>query len=95
MSAIPADVRKRLGELRAEYAASCVDRAPAAWMRLALPTRTVLLLLAGIDPAGDADLSTLALRDWREFSPPEQAAIRQAADALRWQLNGARDLARM
>ena len=95
MSAIPADIRERLGELRAEFAARCVDRAPAAWMRLALSTRTVLLLLAGIDPAGDADLSTLALRDWREFSPPEQGAIRQAADALRWQLNGAADIARI
>ena len=95
MSAIPADIRARLGELRAEFAARTVERAPAAWCRLELSTRTVLLLLAGIDAAGDADLSALALRDWREFSPPEQAAIRQAADALRWQLNGARDLARM
>ena len=95
MSAIPADVRERLASLRAEYAERCVDRAPAAWMRLELSTRTVLLLLAGIDAAGDADLSALALRDWREFAPPEQAAIRQAADALRWQLNGARDLVRM
>ena len=95
MSAIPADIRARMGELRAEFAARTVERAPAAWCRLELSTRTVLLLLAGIDAAGDADLSALALRDWREFSPPEQAAIRQAADALRWQLNGARDLARM
>ena len=95
MSAIPADVRKRMGELRAEFAARTVDRAPAAWCRLELSTRTVLLLLAGIDAAGDADLSTLALRDWREFAPPEQTAIKQAADALRWQLNGAADLARI
>lgn len=95
MSAIPADIRARLGELRAEYAARTVERAPAAWSKLELSTRTVLLLLAGVDAAGDADLSALALRDWREFAPPEQAAIRQAADALRWQLNGARDLARM
>lgn len=95
MSAVPADVRKRLGELRAEFAARTVERAPAAWCRLELSTRTVLLLLAGIDAAGDADLSALALRDWREFAPPEQTAIRQAADALRWQLNGAADLARI
>lgn len=95
MSAIPADVRKRLVELRAEFVAKKVDRAPAAWRRLELSTRTVLLLLAGIDAAGDADLSTLALRDWREFAPPEQTAIRQAADALRWQLNGAADLSRV
>ena len=95
MSAIPVNVRKRLVELRAEYAARTVERAPAAWCRLELSTRTVLLLLAGIDSAGDADLSTLALRDWREFAPPEQTAIRQAADALRWQLNGAADLARI
>ena len=95
MSAIPADIRKRMGELRAEFAARTVEREPAAWCRLELSTRTVLLLLAGIDAAGDADLSALALRDWREFAPPEQAAIRQAADALRWQLNGARDLARI
>ena len=95
MSAIPADIRARLGELRAEYAARTVERAPAAWSKLELSTRTVLLLLAGVDAAGDADLSALALRDWREFAPPEQAAIRQAADALRWQLNGARDLARI
>ena len=93
MSAIPADVRERLASLRAEYAERCVDRAPAAWIRLAPETRTVLLLLAGID--AEADLSALALRDWREFAPPEQAAIRQAADALRWQLNGARDLTRV
>lgn len=95
MSAVPADVRKRMGELRAEFAARTVERAPAAWCRLELSTRTVLLLLAGIDAAGDADLSALALRDWREFAPPEQTAIRQAADALRWQLNGAADLARI
>ena len=95
MSAIPADVRQRMGELRAEFAARTVERAPAAWCRLELSTRTVLLLLAGIDSAGDADLSTLALRDWREFAPPEQKAIKQAADALRWQLNGAADLARI
>ena len=95
VSAIPADVRRRVGELRAEFAARTVDRAPAAWCRLELSTRTVLLLLAGIDAAGDADLSALALRDWREFAPPEQTAIRQAADALRWQLNGAADLARI
>ena len=95
MSAIPADIRARMGELRAEFAARTVERAPAAWCRLELSTRTVLLLLAGIDSAGDADLSTLALRDWREFAPPEQTAIRQAADALRWQLNGAADLARV
>ena len=95
MSAIPADIRARMGELRAEFAARTVERAPAAWCRLELSTRTVLLLLAGIDSAGDADLSTLALRDWREFAPPEQTAIRQAADALRWQLNGAADLARI
>lgn len=95
VSAVPADVRKRMGELRAEFAARTVDRAPAAWCRLELSTRTVLLLLAGIDAAGDADLSTLALRDWREFAPPEQTAIKQAADALRWQLNGAADLARI
>lgn len=94
MSAIPADIRARMGELRAEFAARTVERAPAAWCRLELSTRTVLLLLAGIDAAGDADLSALALRDWREFSPSEQEAIRQAADALRWQLNGARDLVR-
>ena len=95
MSAIPADIRARLGELRAEYAARTVERAPAAWSKLELSTRTVLLLLAGVDAAGDADLSALALRDWREFAPPEQAAIRQAADALRWQLNGAADIARI
>ena len=82
MSAIPADVRKRLSELRAEYAARTVERAPAAWCRLELSTRTVLLLLAGIDSAGDADLSTLALRDWREFAPPEQTAIKRAAGVM-------------
>lgn len=49
-------------------------------------------MVAGVDPAGDAELSTLALRDWREFTPAEQGAVRVAADALRWQLNGARDL---
>ena len=69
MSAIPADIRARMGELRAEFAARTVDRAPAAWCRLELSTRTVLLLLAGIDAAGDADLSALALVPARPHIP--------------------------
>lgn len=61
---------------------SAIERAPAAWCRLGLSTRTVLLLMAGIDAAGDANLSALALRDWREFASPEQAAIKQAAGVM-------------
>lgn len=92
MSGIPADVRANLRRLRDEFAARTVQRAPTAWARLAVETRCILLLVAGIDAAADQELSTLALKDWREFTPPEQEAIRIGADALRWQLNGARDL---
>lgn len=90
--AIPDTIRTKLQGLRAEYARRCVERAPGAWSRLHLDTRAVLLMLAGVDPAQDQELSTLALKDWREFSPVERAAIVESADALRWQLNGARDL---
>lgn len=92
MSTIPAETRAKLRTLRDEFAARTVQRAPSAWAKLALETRCILLMVAGVDPAGDAELSTLALRDWREFTPAEQGAVRVAADALRWQLNGARDL---
>ncbi len=92
MSTIPAEIRTKLRGLRDEFAARTVQRAPKAWARLAVETRCILLLVAGIDAPGDAELSTLALRDWREFTPAEQGAVRVAADALRWQLNGARDL---
>ncbi len=94
-AAIPSDIRGKLQGLRAEFARRTVERAPGAWSRLHLDTRAVLLMLAGVDPAQDQELSTLALKDWREFSPVERAAITQAADALRWQLNGARDLAQV
>ena len=93
--AIPDEVREKIARLRAEFEVRAVQRAPAAWARLAPGVRTILLLVAGIDAAGDADLSALALRDWREFAPPEREAIASAADGLRWQLNGAaRDLGR-
>lgn len=92
---MPSEVRANLGKLRAEFAARTVQRAPAAWSKLAIETRCILLMVGGIDPAGDQELSTLALKDWREFTPQERAAVAEAADALRWQLNGARDLTRV
>lgn len=92
---IPDTIRAKLVSLRADYAARCQDRAPSAWSRLHLDTRAVLLMLAGVDAAQEHDLSTLALRDWREFTATERAAIAESADALRWQLNGARDLTRV
>ena len=61
---------------------SAIERAPAAWGRLGLSTRTVLLLMAGIDAAGGADMSAMALRDWREFASPEQTAIKRAAGVM-------------
>ena len=84
--------RHKLQALRAEYARRTVDRAPGAWSRLHTETKVVLLMLAGVDGAQDQDLDALAFKDWREFSPSERARIGEAADALRWQLNGARDL---
>ena len=94
-AAIPVDIRGKLQGLRAEFARRTVEKAPGAWSRLHLDTRSVLLLLAGVDAAQDQELSALALKDWREFSPVERAAISQAADALRWQLNGARELSQV
>jgi hypothetical protein len=92
-AAIPQPIRPKLQALRAEFARRTVERAPAAWSRLHLDTRAVLLMLAGVDAGQDHDLESLALRDWREWGPVERASIAQAAEALRWQLNGARDLA--
>jgi len=94
-SGIPKETRKKMNELRAEFARRVVEHAPRAWARLHLETRAVLLMVAGVDPAQDQELATLALKDWREFTPPERVAIAGAADALRWQLNGARDLSRV
>lgn len=91
-TAIKLEARAKLQGLREEFARRTVERAPAAWMRLHLDTRTVLLMLAGVDPAQDQELADLALKDWREFSPAERASLAQCADALRWQLHGARDL---
>ena len=91
-AAINPTIRAKLQGLRDEFAARTVERAPMAWSRLHLDVRAVLLMLAGVDSGQDVDMWSLALRDWREFSATERAAIGQAADALRWQLNGARDL---
>lgn len=92
MSAIPAESRARMAELRAEFAARCVERAPAAWARLSASTRCVLLMLAGVDGGSDHDLAALAARDLREFTPAERAAVAAAADGLRWELHAARNL---
>lgn len=89
---IPDHIRAKLGALRDEFARNKVERGPGQWRGLHIETRVVLLMLAGIDPTGDQDLTTLAARDWREFTPPEQAAIRTAGNAMRWQLNGAATL---
>lgn len=86
---IPAEHRERMGALRAEFARRVVERGPSEWARLHLETRTILLMLAGIDPSGEHELPALADRDWREFTPSEQTAIRNAGAALRWQLNSA------
>ena len=89
---VPEGVRGKLRELRDEFQRRTVERAPGEWSRLNLDVRAVLLMIAGIDPSQDTDLATLAGRDWREFTPPERRAIAQAASAMRWQLNGARNL---
>lgn len=92
MSGIPSEVRERLQQLKAEFEARGIKSAPSRWWRLSVGTRTVLLLMAGIDSAEGADLSALAHRDWREFSPPEQEAITCAARAMRSDLNSVGDL---
>ena len=86
---MPDNIRARLMELRDEFQERARRTAPGAWSTMQPTTRTVLLLMAGID--GD-DLASLALRDWREFSREERGAIVCAADALRDQLNRARSL---
>ena len=82
----------RLRLLRDEFAARTHDRAPMQWQRLPVEVRTILLMLAGIDSAQEHELADLARKDWREFTPPEQAAIKSTGLFIRWQLNGAREL---
>lgn len=91
MSGIPDGVRAKLATLRAEFEHVAIRKAPGAWSRLGIQTRILLLLAAGIDAAGDHDLSTLALRDWREFTPPERQAIASCVRGLRDDLNRLRD----
>lgn len=91
-SRIPNESRAQIIALRAEFAERVVQKAPAAWMKLSVETRCILLMAAGVDPAGEHELSSLALRDWREFTVQERAAVSNAANNLRWELNGARDL---
>ena len=84
--------RAKLRDLRDEFAAMRYDRAPQQWAKLPLELRTILLMLAGIDAAQDNELSDLARKDWREFTPPEQNVIKSTGLFIRWQLNGAREL---
>ena len=86
---IPDNIREKLVALRDEFQARARATAPCAWATLEPTTRTVLLLMAGID--GD-DLASMALHDWREFTREERGAIVCACDALRVQLNRARSL---
>jgi len=88
----PQEVRQKMAELRAEFAARMVRTGVEAWTNLSLETRVSLLLLAGIDGGSDLELYALAGRDWREFTPAERGAIKGAADELRWQLNTMRSL---
>ena len=91
MSTIPDETRAKLQALRTEFEHAAIKRAPGAWSRLSLPMRSVLLLVAGVDAAQDQELATLALRDWREFTPPERAAVASCVRALREELNNVRD----
>ena len=86
---MPDNIRAKLGELREEFQQRARRTAPGAWATMEPTTRTVLMLMAGID--GD-DLASMALQDWREFTREERGAIVCAADALRDQLNRARAL---
>ena len=86
----PADV---IGDVNRWWQANAEAGRPS--LLLAYSLGKAQRVLAGVDAAQEHDLSTLALRDWREFSATERAAIAESADALRWQLNGARDLTRV
>jgi hypothetical protein len=48
------------------------------WVRMDSAARMVVMVFAGID----GDMQELGRKDWREFAPPEQDAIRHAVRAL-------------
>ena len=86
------EARARLRELREEYASAKHDKAPIQWARMSVEVRVLLLTFAGIDAAQDHELVDLARKDWREFTPREQQAIKETGAYIRWQLQGAREL---
>ena len=76
-AACPPDVRARLLALRDEIvSARSRGRVPCArsaeWAALPVEVRMAFLIVSGID----GDTSALAVKAWREFTPPEREAIR-------------------
>ncbi|WP_284336738.1 hypothetical protein [Comamonas sp. NoAH] len=55
------------------------DAESKEWSHIGHEQRVMLMMLAGID----GDLDALAARAWREFTPPERAAIKSEIRAAR------------
>ncbi len=82
LSAVGARELKKCRALRVEAAGRA---APAVWAGLDAPVRRLLVTLADV---GD-DVAVLAVRDWRQFAPDDQARIGATARYLARQLGGA------
>lgn len=76
-AACPPEIRARLLAIRDEIInAKSRGRSPCArsaeWAALPAEVRMAYMMVAGID----GDLSALARKAWREFTPPEREALR-------------------
>ena len=87
--------RPKLAALQDEFRLRALSQSGSTmksveWARLPTMTRVVFLLMAGVD--GESE--TLAVRAWKEFNLPEQAAIESSMRQLRAALIGAQALCR-
>ena len=80
---MPLETRKQWAVLRKEYRKQSgrgyIDAENQEWFGLPEELRMVILLLAQIT----GNLPDLVSRDWRETPPPERAAIKAAARAIK------------
>ena len=84
VSPVQAREREKLREIRAKTIASIEgaragDPSSLEWQKLTRESRMVFLMMAGID----GEVTALAMKAWREFTPPEKRAVAVAIRAIK------------